>query len=161
MNVFDFAMGMEMEGKAFYEKMAAQAPVKELRTIFTLLADSEQEHYDHLLALKSGSDPSVCRSMVLDGVREHFQDLVDAMDPASALVGDPDGYRHALKAEERSIKLYEEMAGKEPSAAASDLLRQLAEEERRHLSIMKNIFEFVEAPKSYLAWGEFSNLRDI
>jgi hypothetical protein len=99
--------------------------------------------------------------MVLDGVREHFQDLVDAMDPASALVGDPDGYRHALKAEERSIKLYEEMAGKEPSAAASDLLRQLAEEERRHLSIMKNIFEFVEAPKSYLAWGEFSNLRDI
>jgi rubrerythrin len=161
MNVFDFAMGMEMEGKAFYEKMAAQASAKELRTIFTLLADSEQEHYDHLLALKSGAGPAKCQSMVLDGVREHFQDLVDDMEPATALAGDPDGYRHALKAEEKSIKLYEEMAEKEPNAAASGLLRQLAEEERRHLSIMENIFEFVEAPKSYLAWGEFSNLRDI
>lgn len=161
MNVFDFALQMEAEGKAFYEKLAAQAPAKELRTIFTLLAASEQEHYEHLQALKNGTDPAKAQSMMLEGVREHFRDLLDAVNPEAALKGDADGYRHAIKAEEKSIELYEEMAGKEPNIAAANLLQQLADEEKRHLSIMENIYEFVEAPKTYLAWGEFSNLREM
>jgi rubrerythrin len=40
-------------------------------------------------------------------------------------------------------------------------LRRIAEEERRHLNIMENIFDFVESPKTFLAWGEFSNLNEL
>jgi rubrerythrin len=37
----------------------------------------------------------------------------------------------------------------------------LAAEERRHLNMVENIYDFVEAPRSFLAWGEFSNLREL
>jgi hypothetical protein len=41
------------------------------------------------------------------------------------------------------------------------ILQMLADEERKHLEIMENIYDFVEAPKNYLAWGEFGNLKDF
>ena len=49
----------------------------------------------------------------------------------------------------------EKMAEREPN-----VLWQLTAEERNHLEIVDNIYDFVEAPRSYLAWGEFSNLRE-
>jgi hypothetical protein len=36
----------------------------------------------------------------------------------------------------------------------------IAEEERKQLNIVENIYSFVESPKTYLAWGEFSNLKE-
>jgi hypothetical protein len=39
-------------------------------------------------------------------------------------------------------------------------MRRIAEEERHHLEVMENIYDFVESPRTYLAWGEFSNLRE-
>jgi hypothetical protein len=35
----------------------------------------------------------------------------------------------------------------------------IAEEEKKHLNIIENIYSFVESPRTYLAWGEFSNLE--
>lgn len=35
----------------------------------------------------------------------------------------------------------------------------IADEERKHLSIDENIHDFVESPKNFPAWGEFSNLK--
>ena len=55
MNLFDFAMKMEMDGKAYYEKLATDTPVAGLRTIFTMLAADEQKHYDAVQAMKTGS----------------------------------------------------------------------------------------------------------
>ena len=77
------------------------------------------------------------------------------------LKGDSDGYRHVIKIAMAGIKLYEEMAGKETNPAAAKVLLMLAEEERKHLEIMENIYDFVEAPKDFLAWGEFSNLKEF
>ncbi len=37
----------------------------------------------------------------------------------------------------------------------------LAEDEKEHLSIVENIYEFVEKPRTFLAWGEFSNLKEL
>ena len=40
-------------------------------------------------------------------------------------------------------------------------LLQLAEEERRHLEVVENIYAFMESPRTYLAWGEFANLEQL
>lgn len=160
MNVFDFALKMEEEHQAYYEKLAAAARSKELQTIFNLLADSEREHHEHLTLLKAGSDPELACSVVLERAKEHIHELVDSLDPADVLQSDHDGYRHAIKTEEISIKLYEKLADQEPNKAAADLMRRMADEERHHLEVMENIYDFVETPDTYLAWGEFSNLRE-
>ena len=160
MNVFDFAMRMEEESREYYERLASAARTADLKRIFTLLADSEREHHDHLTLLKTGSDPAAAESVVLERAKDHIRELVDGLDSADVLKSDADGYRHAIKSEEMSIKLYEKLAAQEPSPAAADLLLQLAEEEQQHLQVIENIYEFVEGPRTYLAWGEFSNLHE-
>lgn len=160
MNVFDFAMRMEEEHWGYYEKLAAAARSKELKTIFTLLADSEREHHEHLTLLKAGTDPKLAWSVALERAKKHIGELVDHLAPADVLRSDYDGYRHAIRQEELSISFYEKMAEQEPNKAAAEVMRRIAAEERHHLEVMENIYDFVEAPRTYLAWGEFSNLRE-
>jgi rubrerythrin len=161
MNVFDFALKMEEDGRAFYQKLAAETGVPEFKTIFTMLADAEQEHHDAIEAMKKGVPAEQVDSKVLEKAKNVFQKLMGRKDALAALKGDPDGYRHAIGIAEEGIRLYEEMAGKETNPVAVKVLLMLAEEERKHLDIMENIYDFAEAPDTFLAWGEFSNLRDL
>jgi rubrerythrin len=160
MNVFDFAMEKEEESRKFYGNLAAAARTNELKTIFTLLADAEEEHHKHLAALKAGTNPKMAQSAVLDRAKDQLGKIVGEAAPDKVMVEDRDGYRLAIKGEEESIKFYEELASQEPNKAAAGFLRRIAEEEKHHLEVMENIYEYVEAPKTYLAWGEFSNLRE-
>lgn len=161
MNVFDFALKMEVDGKSYYEKLAAATSVAELKNIFTLLAESEQDHHDQLLAMKNSLPAEMAESKALDSVKNVFEGLLKRKNLLADLKKDQDGYEHVVKEEEKSIKLYEELAAKVGNEAVRGLLLRLAEEEKRHLSIMENIYEFVERPGTYLAWGEFSNLKEF
>ncbi|HEX8960426.1 MAG TPA: ferritin family protein [Geobacteraceae bacterium] len=160
MNVYDFAMRMEEEHCSYYERMAAQARSNEVKEIFTLLADSEREHHEHLKELKLGANPSQVQSGILDRTMGFIPELADGPISGDSLHSDDDGYRHAVKQEEMSIKLYEKLADQESDPAASQLLRRMADEERHHLEEIEYIYDFVETPDTYLAWGEFSNLRE-
>lgn len=161
MNVFDFAIRMEEDGMKLYTKLAEEAQEPELKTIFGLLAAEEQKHLEFFEAMKKGENPSSVVSIALQNARSAFRKLVERNDPRQILRCDPDGYRHSIKAEEDFIRLYEDLAGKEKNEHVAALMRQIAEEERTHLNIMENIFEFMEAPKTFLAWGEFSNLNEL
>jgi rubrerythrin len=160
MNVFDFALRMEAESRDFYEKLAGTSGSEDLKRIFTLLADSEREHHDHLTLLQRGTAPEAAQSVALERARDQIRELVDGLDPDGFLRNDADGYRHAIDAEEKSIEIYEKMAGEEPKRAVADLFLLIAEEERQHLQVIENIYDFVESPRTYLEWGEFSNLRE-
>lgn len=160
MNVFDFAMQQEKESWEFYDKLATTARTQELKNLFTLLADSEREHHERLAHLKAGTDPKLARSVALEQMREHFHAIEGGLSTDDIEKSDYDAYRHAVSAEEESIRLYEELAEKEPNESAAGFLRRIADEERHHLEVMENIYDFVESPRTYLAWGEFGNLKE-
>jgi len=161
MNVFDFAMRMEMDGKAHYEKLAAGTPLVGLKKIFGMLAADELKHFETIQAMKSGSNDSMAGSPALDEARNVFQGLMDDRTPLGGLKKDLDGYRHAMKIEADSVKLYEDMAKKENRENIVLLLLKIANEEKKHYNIMENLYDFVLAPDNYLAWGEFSNLKEF
>lgn len=160
MNVLDFALKMEADGKVYYEKLAAASDNKELKNLFTLLAQAEQTHYDALQARKGEAAYAHVESGVLERAKNIFQRLME-MKGESVFKVDADGYRRAIKAEEQSIEFYEVSAIKEQSAEVRHLLLALADEEKLHLNIVENIYEFVESPKFFLAWREFSNLNEL
>jgi rubrerythrin len=161
MNVFDFALKMEEDGKTFYEKLAAETNVHELKMIFSMLASAEEEHHEALDVMKKNIPPDKADSKVLENARNIFHVLLKRKDAIDMLKNDPDGYRHVIKTAVAGIKLYEEMAGKETNKDAAKILLMLAEDEKKHLEIMENIYDFAEAPKNFLAWGEFSNLKEF
>ena len=161
MKVYDFAIKMELDGMAYYEKLATDTADSGLKSIFSNLALDEQKHYEVILALKSGKKLKMADSKVLDEAKNLFELLTADKDVSVALKKSLDGYEHARKIEADSVKFYEDMAKEEDNPETVQLLLIIANEEKKHFNILDNLCDFVAAPQSYLAWGEFSNLKEF
>jgi rubrerythrin len=161
MNVFDFAMNMEMDGKAYYEKLAAETSETGLKNIFTRLAADEQKHYDTIKAIQAGTAGPMEDSTALQEAKNAFEELLSNKAVADSMGKSLDGYQHARKIEADSVKLYEDMAKQETNPETVQLLLKIANEEKKHFNIMDNLYDFVLAQQNFLAWGEFSNLKGL
>ena len=161
MNIFDFAMKMELDGKAYYEKLAAESAAAGLETMFASLAEEEQKHYDTIQALKSGAHGTMADSTVLEEAKNLFTDLTGDKNIVGSLKSSLDGYEHARKIEADSVRFYEDAAGKESNPDTATILLRIASEEKKHYNIMDNLCDFTLAPQYFLAWGEFSNLKEL
>ena len=160
MNIFDCAIKMEEEARGYYEKLAAAATVPELKNLFSMLAAAEQEHHDALVKLKGSIHPQKAQFKAMQEAACAFKPLLAKRDLMAELKDDPDAYKHMVREEEESVRFYEELAAKAKDEGTRRVLLMIADEERKHLSIVENIYSFVESPKTYLAWGEFSNLNE-
>jgi len=161
MNIFDFAMKMELDGKAYYEKLADETTVGGLKSIFTSLAADEQKHYETILTIKTGTNLKMADTTVLEQAKNLFEELMGDKNIVGSLKKSLDGYQHARKIEADSVKLYEDMAKQVDNPETVQLLLRIANEERKHYNILDNLYDFVLAPQNFLAWGEFSNLKEL
>lgn len=161
MNIFDFAIKMELDGKAYYQKLAAATTDGGLKSIFSSLSSDEQKHYEAILGIKSGTAQKMIASSALEDAKNLFELLTADKNFASSLKKSLDGYQYARKIEADSVKLYEDMAEKEDNPEAVQLLLRIADEEKQHFNILDNLCDYVLAPQNFLAWGEFSNLKEL
>jgi len=162
MNVYEFAMKMELDGKAFYEKLAAGTSIIGLKSIFAMLADDEQKHYDTVLEMKEKAGKTkMADSKTLEYAQNMLTDLIAGKESMDMMKEDLDGYRLAMKIEADSVRFYENAAKRERRESVKAILLRIAEEEKEHFNIVENIYDFVLKPKYFLAWGEFSNLKEF
>ena len=161
MNIIDCAIKMEQEARIMFEKLAADAAVPELKNLFTLLAESEQEHHDALVELKGSSNPLKVQFKDLPEAACLFEPLQAKRDLVAELAEQPDAYLHIVKEEENGVRFYEDLAARAEDDKTRKILLMIADEERKHLSIVQNIYSFVESPKSFLVSAEFSNLKEL
>jgi rubrerythrin len=160
MNIFDCAISMEEDARAYYKKLADASTIPEIKNLLSLLAEAEQEHRNALAGMKERLLPQKAEFSVLKDAACVFKPLLGKRNLMEDLKDDPDAYRHIVMREEEDVRFYEDLAAKEQDGESRELLLLLADEERKHLSIVENIYSFVESPKSYLAWGEFSNISE-
>ncbi len=160
MDIFDCAIKMEEEAKEYYTDLAKVSTVPELKNLFSLLAAAEDEHRTALIGMKESSDPRKISFNVLDDAVCVFRPILERRELMTELKDDPDAYRHAVLKEEEGVRFYEELAARAEDEESREVLMMIAREERKHLNIVENIFSFVESPRTYLAWGEFSNLAE-
>lgn len=161
MNVFDYAIKMELDGKAFYEKLAKETDSEGLQKIFNELAEDEQKHCDIFSRLKENQNiKSMSDSTALEGAKNIFTEMQADVSSQKLQKTNLDAYQQAMNAEKESAKLYRDAAAKEENAEVKALLLKIAIEEEKHLNILENIFDFVNAPTQSLVWGEFSNLNE-
>lgn len=162
MNVFDFAMKMEEDGKVYYEKLAGQTSLPGLKTIFMRLAADEQKHYLTFQELKkSGSAPTMQETTILAQAKNVFAELPSEATTLKSLGGDLAAYQCAMQIESDSFRFYESAANAAQHLDIKDLLLKIAAEEHKHFNVLENIYHFINAPNQYLAWGEFSNLEEF
>ena len=66
-----------------------------------------------------------------------------------------------MKEEEDTIEFFDQLGDQTESDQLKRICRQQAAREREHLTMLENIYFFVEEPRTYLEWGEFSNLKSL
>ena len=147
MNVYDYAMQMELDGKAFYEKLAKGTDLEGLRKIFYELAADEQKHYNIFKKLKEQLPvTAMADSTVLEQAKNLFAELEADKLSQQTLKSNLDAYQYAIEAEKKSADLYLDAADKEENEDIKEILLKIVIEERKHLNIIENVFDFVNAP---------------
>ncbi len=161
MYVLNFALEMEKVGKEYFEKLAAESTLPGIKNIFTRLALEQQQLYDTFKAMQSKVDtPLLVDSQALERAIDIFTQIFNE-GTIGLLKNDLDAYAHAMQIEAEIVKFLEYMAQKETNAEARTLLREIAEEEKKLDYSIESIHDFVAAPRTHLATGEFSNLKEM
>ncbi|MDR3579908.1 MAG: ferritin family protein [Oryzomonas sp.] len=164
MDAIEFMARFEEDGLRFFETLGAESIDAERKGLFELLADNQKRHLGSLEKLKENLHGIETDTTLVDRagvVVNGFRRTLGSYDLPKEFRQDADAFDHIVKAEEEVIELLDGMAKAEAEENTRELLVLLAEEEKRHLSRMENIYEFIEAPRSFLEWGEFSNLHQL
>lgn len=161
MNIIECTIKMRREAQSNYANLSLAIADKDLRRLFSLLAAAEDEHIDKLMAINEELKVSTA---VSEGLSEGvcvYNPQMNARNIKKMLKKDPDAYMHVLHEEEEAIDFFEHLADQAERETMRKVCRAAAEKEREHLQIIENIYSFVEDPRTYLEWGEFSNLRSL
>lgn len=164
MDAIEFMARFEEDGLRFFETLGAESTDAERKELFELLADNQKRHLGSLEKLRENLHGIETDTTLVDRagqVVNGFRRTLSSNDIIREFKQDADAFDHLVKTEEEVIELLDGMAKAEGEENTRELLALLAEEEKQHLSRMENIYEFVEAPRSYLEWGEFSNLHPL
>ena len=162
MNILECTIKMKEETQAHYERLAETVTNGEMKQLFKLLAAAEHEHVDKLVVMKNTLGRM--KTPDLDKIQESvcvYSPQIDPRHLAEALRHDPDAYRHVVKEEEDTIEFFDQLGDQAESDQLKRICRQQAAKEREHLEMLENIYFFVEEPRTFLEWGEFSNLKSL
>jgi rubrerythrin len=162
MNILECTIKMKEETCAHYMQLADATTDNELKRLFTLLAGAEDEHREKLVALKEDMNKTGALSFnALDESVCVFSPHIDPRHLAESLRNDPDAYRHVVHEEEDAIEFFDQLKNQAENEQMKKVCQALADKEREHLTMLENIYFFVEEPRTYLEWGEFSNLKSL
>lgn len=162
MNIYDFAIDFEIENREFYEDCAAQTSHEDLKKVFLELAGEEKKHENIVRQLKEDKKVDEVESGILPKAKEAFQKISDTMPTGDSLLPEEqvDVYKKAIDLETKSYEFYTEKAEESDSDIVKKTFNRLAEEEKKHERIMKNITEMVDRPNTWLEDAEWHHLED-
>jgi len=161
MDVFEYAMKMELDGKAFYENGAASTDNPQLKKIFTMLAEEEHRHFNVFKKMKAGETADSAdlapKGQTVLTAKNVFKEMIDA--GKESLEGDTtkDLWRDAIEIERKSEKLYRDAADEEKDEKRKEMLNLIADEEKNHIYLIDNMIAFLTDPATFIASQNYKN----
>jgi rubrerythrin len=159
MDIFEFAMKMEEDGKNYYLELAGKASDEGIQNILKGLAADEEKHFAVLKQMKD-EQPVMVETNILDKAKNIFTEMKDKGVEIDVSTTPVHLYEKAKEIEERSIKFYQDMSAEMENEEQKNLFQMLAEEEKRHVFLLENVIDFVSKPQIWLENAEFNHLED-
>ena len=161
MNVFEYAMQMELDGKAYYEEAAEKVNSPELKKILMEIAGDEQKHYILFKAMKDGNDVEYVESeasTIFESVKNVFVTLKEENKDYTFPSDAKEIWEQARDVEKKAEKFYRDEAEKLDNAKNAEILHKIADEEHRHWVTMENVINYIDHPNQWLEDGEWADL---
>ncbi len=160
MDIYKYAMQMEVDGRDFYLDLKEKTDNKGLKNILTMMADSEARHYNVILDIqKNDKTEFSADTEVLTNAKNIFMKMKEKKD-IDVDVSQAEFYKKALKTEADARKFYLERADEEEDSHRKEIFLNLAEEERKHCVLLENMIGFVSQPADWLENPEWYHLDE-
>ncbi len=162
MNVFEFAMQMETDGRNYYLESAEKTDDPQLKKILQELADDELKHYQIFKALNEGQYAEydeAKQTQILSSVKNVFEAMKLEGSKFSFEAGIEKIWQEAREVEKRSEEFYREKAEELDDDNQKHILNRIADEEHRHWVTLDNVIKFLQRPKTWLEDAEWSHLE--
>ena len=160
MDIYKYAMQMEVDGRHFYLDLVEKTNNKGLKNILTMMADSEAKHYNVILDMQNNDKTEFSADTeVLTKVKNIFVKMKEEKD-FDVDASQAEFYKKALKVEADSQKFYLERADEEKDSHRKEIFLTLAEEERKHCVLLENLIGFVSQPADWLENPEWYHLDE-
>ncbi len=162
MNIYEFAMNLEKEGEKFYRDLADKTEDKGLKSILLMLAEEEVKHYDLFKKMLDDADISTLPKMeVFEETASVFEQMKNTKEEHSFDKNQVEYYQKAVAIEEQNENFYRKEACNAKSEEHKKIFTRIADEEEKHLVVLKNLVEFITEPDNYLESAEFRNMQAL
>lgn len=148
MDIYQFAMEMELAGREHYLKMVEATQSAAGKKIFQILADEELRHYEYLKE-QSRSSRVVVETDQVEAAEKAFTAMLGTEEFQSYPLA-VDSYTQGILLEDSSVRYYKERAMTEPDTSARVLFLKLYFEEKKHKLLLENILEVIQEPEMHL-----------
>jgi rubrerythrin len=166
MDIFEFAMKMEIDGKRYYEEQAAKTKQKELKEILQTLAEEEQRHFNFFKKMRDGetvnaADEIKTSTPTLAKIKNIF--IVLGADKTKRTFGEDQQavWTEALRIEEKAESFYREKAVEEKDENRRRLLIMIAEEEQNHVHMISSVLTYLKFPETFADSAQFKNFQSL
>lgn len=160
MDIYEFAMQMEKDGRKFYLDLAEKTSNSGLKNILKMMADSEARHYNVLLHMKRNDKTQFSTDTeILTNAKNVFIKMREEKE-FDVDVSQIELYKEALETEKNSQKFYLEKADEEKDQHRKGIFLKLADEEKNHCVLLENMIGLVSRPDNWLENAEWYHIDE-
>ena len=160
MDIYKYAMQMELDGRHFYLDLAKKTNNTGIKSILTMMAESEAKHYNVILSMqKNDKTQYSADTEVLTNVKNIFMKMKEEKD-IDVDVSQVEFYKKALEVETDSEKFYLERADEEKDPHRKEIFLTLAKEEKSHCVLLENMVNLVSQPDTWLENPEWYHIDE-
>ena len=166
MDIIEYALNMEKDGKVFYEKAAVSTSNPDLKEILLTLAEEERIHYEFFSRLKKDSTDLTAgriltESSSLDKIKNVFAALSNNKEGVEQAHDAVSLWTQALRLEEKAVRLYRDASGKETDGEKKKLLVLIAGEEENHVQMINVVLMYLKQPAAFADSAQFKNFMSL
>lgn len=167
MNIFEFALQMELDGEQYYRELASMTEYADLQRVLNELAQDERRHYEIIQAAQREVYETPEDNPYLNEVHNIF---INWHEGAGSLTPEEriaklreeqlDVYRAALDKEKASVTLYQNLQAQAANEQERMICEKLKQEEEKHVVIIEDIIELMNRAHEWVECAEFNHQED-
>ena len=161
MDIYKFAMQMELDGRHFYLDLAKKTKNAGIKSVLTMMAESEAKHYNVILDMQKNDKAEYSKDVeVLTKIKNVFSKMKEEKE-IDVDVSQVEFYKKASEIEADSEKFYLERADEEKDPHRKEIFLTLANEEKGHCILLENLVNLVSQPDSWIENSEWYDIDEV
>lgn len=165
MNIFDFALKMELDGEKYYRDLAEKTKYDDLKKVLLGLAEDEKRHHEIIQLAQNQTFKYIEADPSLTNIKNVFANQTEFAGEKKEFIAKIkaeqfDFYQAALIKEHESVELYQKLIVSSENPAAKAICERLIHEEEKHVEVLDNIIEMLNHVNDWVEAAEF-NHQDI